>query len=69
MTSLFLPRESLVSDIPAGGGNIEKLFLQCRGSRRKKTYRKRRDINQQKSINKTNTAGTKTPVHWGHYIF
>jgi hypothetical protein len=23
---LFLPRESLVSDIPAGGGNIEKLF-------------------------------------------
>jgi hypothetical protein len=26
MTSLFLPRESLVSDIPAGDGNIEKLF-------------------------------------------
>jgi hypothetical protein len=26
MTSLFPPRESLVSDIPAGGGNIEKLF-------------------------------------------
>jgi hypothetical protein len=24
---LFLPRESLVSDIPAGDGNIEKLFL------------------------------------------
>ncbi len=23
---LFLPRESLVSDIPAGDGNIEKLF-------------------------------------------
>jgi hypothetical protein len=23
---LFLPRESLVSDIPAGNGNVEKLF-------------------------------------------
>ncbi len=27
---LFLPRESSVSDIPAGDGNIEKLFLRCR---------------------------------------
>jgi hypothetical protein len=26
---IFLPRESLVSDIPAGDGNIEKLFLRC----------------------------------------
>jgi hypothetical protein len=26
---LFLPRESLVSDITAGDGNIEKLFLRC----------------------------------------
>jgi hypothetical protein len=26
---LFPPRETLVSDIPAGDGNIEKLFLQC----------------------------------------
>jgi hypothetical protein len=26
---LFLPRETLVSDIPAGEGNIEKLFLRC----------------------------------------
>jgi hypothetical protein len=26
MKSLFPPRESLVSDIPAGDGNIEKLF-------------------------------------------
>ncbi len=26
---LFPPRESLVSDIPARDGNIEKLFLQC----------------------------------------
>jgi hypothetical protein len=26
---IFPPRESLVSDIPAGDGNIEKLFLQC----------------------------------------
>ena len=26
MTSLFPPRESLVSDIPAGDGNLEKLF-------------------------------------------
>jgi hypothetical protein len=29
---LFLPRESLVSDIPAGDGKIDILFLQCRGS-------------------------------------
>jgi hypothetical protein len=28
---LFLPRESLVSDIPAWDGNVEKLFLQCEG--------------------------------------
>ncbi len=27
MTSLFSPRESLVSDIPAGDGNIEELFF------------------------------------------
>jgi hypothetical protein len=27
MYEIFPPRESLVSDIPAGGGNIEKLFL------------------------------------------
>jgi hypothetical protein len=26
---LFPPRESLVSDIPAGNGNIEKPFLRC----------------------------------------
>ncbi len=26
IASLFPPRESLVSDIPAGDGNIEKLF-------------------------------------------
>ncbi len=29
---LFLPRESLVSDIPAGDGNIKKLFLRCMDS-------------------------------------
>jgi hypothetical protein len=28
-TSLFPPRESLLSDIPAEDGNIEKLFLRC----------------------------------------
>jgi hypothetical protein len=27
---LFLPRERLLSDIPAGDGNIKKLFSQCR---------------------------------------
>jgi hypothetical protein len=27
---LFPPGESLVSDIPAGDGNIEKLFLLCK---------------------------------------
>jgi hypothetical protein len=26
---VFLPRERLVSDIPSGVGNIEKLFLRC----------------------------------------
>ncbi len=26
---IFLPRESFVSDILAGEGNIEKLFLRC----------------------------------------
>jgi hypothetical protein len=26
---LLTPRESLVSDIPAGDGNIVKLFLRC----------------------------------------
>ena len=30
MTSLFPPRESLVSDIPAGDGNIQKVFLRCK---------------------------------------
>ncbi len=29
MYKLFLPRESLASDIPAADGNIEKLFLRC----------------------------------------
>jgi len=29
MGKLFLGRESLVSDIPAGAGNIAKPFLQC----------------------------------------
>ncbi len=29
INKLFPPRESLVSDIPAGDGNIEKLFLRC----------------------------------------
>jgi hypothetical protein len=32
MTSLFAPRESLVSDIPAEDGNIKKLFLRCRAA-------------------------------------
>ncbi len=27
---LLLSRESLLSDIPAGGGEIDNLFLQCR---------------------------------------
>jgi hypothetical protein len=33
MTSLFRPRKSLVSDISAGDGNIEKLFLRCNFNR------------------------------------
>jgi hypothetical protein len=40
---LFLHRESLVSDIPAGDGNIEKIFLQCR----KKGFSTNRDPNEQ----------------------
>jgi hypothetical protein len=31
ITELFLPRESLVSDIPAGDGKLVNLFLRCRG--------------------------------------
>jgi hypothetical protein len=34
MTSLFLLRESFVSDIQAGDGNIENLFLRCIAERR-----------------------------------
>ena len=34
-TSLFPPRESLVSDIPAGDGNVANLFLQCTHSKEK----------------------------------
>ncbi len=30
ITKLFPPRESLVSDIPAGGGKTGNLFLQCK---------------------------------------
>ncbi len=37
MTSLFPPRESLVSDIPAGDGNIEKIFLRCTLDKRQNT--------------------------------
>ncbi len=29
MTELFLPRGSLVSDVPAGDGKLVNLFLQC----------------------------------------
>jgi hypothetical protein len=29
ITDLFLPRGSLVSDIPAGDGKLVNLFLQC----------------------------------------
>jgi hypothetical protein len=32
ITELFLPRESLVSDIPAGDGKLVNLFLRCRGT-------------------------------------
>ncbi len=30
ITELFLPRRSLVSDIPAGDGKLVNLFLRCR---------------------------------------
>jgi hypothetical protein len=43
---LFLPRESLVSDIPAGDGNIEKLFLRY-------TVIFFRDVNSSKNISKS----------------
>ena len=36
---LFLPRESLVGDIPAGDGNIANRFLQCMVEREKVIYR------------------------------
>jgi hypothetical protein len=35
ITELFLPRGSLVSDIPAGGGKLVNLFLRCRGKEQK----------------------------------
>jgi hypothetical protein len=37
---LFPPRESLVSDIPAGDGNIEKLFLRCRENKELESAKK-----------------------------
>jgi hypothetical protein len=33
ITELFLPRSSLVSDIPAGDGKLTNLFLRCRTMR------------------------------------
>jgi hypothetical protein len=33
ITELFLPRGSLVSDIPAGDGKLVNLFLRCRPQR------------------------------------
>jgi hypothetical protein len=33
ITELFLPRGSLVSDIPAGDGKLVNLFLRCRDHR------------------------------------
>jgi hypothetical protein len=35
ITELFLPRGSLVSDIPAGDGKLVNLFLRCSGGNRK----------------------------------
>ena len=32
ITELFLPRGSLVSDIPAGDGKLLNLFLRCTGN-------------------------------------
>ncbi len=39
MTSLFPLRESLLSDIPGGDGNIEKFFLRCRAGQEWKKIR------------------------------
>jgi hypothetical protein len=38
ITELFLPRGSLVSDIPAGDGKLENLFLRCRELQRDVVY-------------------------------
>jgi hypothetical protein len=40
MTSYFPPRESLVSDVPAGDGNIEKIFFTVYFFRKDKRYRR-----------------------------
>jgi hypothetical protein len=39
ITELFLPRGSLVSDIPAGDGKLENLFLRCMKLSNARIYR------------------------------
>jgi hypothetical protein len=43
--------------------------IKQRGWRKENLPKKGEKIYQQKSKNGTNTAGTTTPVHRGHYIF
>jgi hypothetical protein len=43
ITELFLPRGSLVSDIPAGDGKLVNLFLRCTGYRFRITVYKIQD--------------------------
>ncbi len=60
MTSLFPLRESLVRDIPAGDGNIEKLFLWC-NALAKKNWRTTRKLYLEAEAFSRNRAD---PLSW-----
>ncbi len=62
---LFLPRESLVSDIPAGDGNIEKLFLRCI-AKPYQIYVKQRSCTNVKVLNKIRCS-LYLSLAWGPY--
>jgi hypothetical protein len=52
ITELFLPRGSLVSDIPAGDGKLVNLFLRCRDTNSSKNF----DIRRVNSNSETPTT-------------
>ncbi len=50
ITELFLPRGSLVSNIPAGDGKLMNLFLRCIGDKKGKKSRSKRLLSETISI-------------------